>query len=68
MWGGQTGTLTRLMGLCQLELVSVEVITHTCSETEAMCYSAHYRWWELKMILQHTTIDNPIVCSIPWLM
>lgn len=64
MQGGQTGTLNRLMGLCQFES-----LFHTLAETTAaMFLCAPHRRWEVKMRLHFFTTDNPIVHSMPWLM
>ncbi len=65
MQGGQTGTLNRLMGLCQLELAFAGVIPHICSETAAMYLCAPHRRREVKMRLHLSTAENPIVCSMP---
>lgn len=60
MAGGRTGTLNRLMGLCQCEAGSGYTLAVKAASGQAL-----YRWWEAE---DDTTIDNPVVISIPWLM
>lgn len=63
---GRTGTLNRLMGLCQFESAFVGFIPHSGSETAVVYLSAPERRLNVKMRLQLSSVDNPVLYSIPW--